>query len=194
MFSNFKFIAGSALLLLALSPVCSATIIYYTFDDVAQGTAAPFYDTRNGLTASFSTTGAVCDISSLGFSLQSGNALISNFCVTQATSPIDVAFSSPLTDISMDFALTAPTTLTLTAFMGGEQVGSVSATGSDTFFPEGVLEFSGVQFDSLRLSTPNVAMSIDNMAATVGTPEPSSLLLIGAAAVPLFILKFRRRP
>lgn len=184
-----KFSFGVATLL-ALSSIGTAGALY-TFEDIAAGKAVPFSDTVNGLTAAFSSSGAVCDIGILGLSLQSGNALITDFCVPGPVSPISVAFSSPLSSVLMDFATAGSGTLTLTAFLGAAQVGSTSATGTVlTSVPEGVIGFSGAPFDNFTLSAP-FAISIDNLNASV-VPEPGSVLLAGAAMLGLAAFGWRR--
>lgn len=189
--SMHKFALGISIFI-AVSSGCSASALF-TFENIPAGTPVPFADSVNGLTASFSGAGAVCDVSFLNLTLQSGNALITDFCVTGANSPIDAAFGAPLSDVSMDFATSGAGPLTLTVFLGATQVGSTTATGTVlSSYPEGTIGFSGTPFDNFTLAS-SFSISIDNLNAATIVPEPGTMALVAGAVAGLIARGRRRR-
>ena len=66
--------------------------ILFIFDGNPINEQTPFTDTLNGLSATFSGPGAVCDVSGLYVSL-SGNALTQDFCQSTGSGALKVAFS-----------------------------------------------------------------------------------------------------
>lgn len=191
---TFKFALGLAILT-GLSSTCSAGTLF-TFENIAANTPVPFTDTVGGLTATFSGEGGVCDISLFNFTLQSGNALITDFCVPSGVSPIAVAFSSTLSSVSMNFAVAGDVPLTLTAFLGATEVGTTTATGTAlSSLPEGTIGFSGAPFDNFMLDS-SFAISVDNIDATTVpgiVPEPGTMSLMAFAALGLVGFARRRR-
>ena len=167
------------------------------------GKTVPFTDTVGGLSATFTGTGSVCNVSDLGFARLSGNALIQNFCIGSAVpNPISISFSADLANISFDFATEGgASTLSLTAFENGTAVGSMdfsSVVPPGRALGEGVASFAGL-FNKVTFSVapPGFAMAVDNVTATpapLATPEPGTLAMVGLACLPLVgWMGFRRR-
>jgi len=116
-FHNLTCLAWTAVIVSGFTPPAVAGAII-DFESSSPGTAAPFPIATGGLTATFSGDGlAVCDISSLGFTLLSGNAAIVGDCVqpTGAGGYIDIGFSQSVYGVSMDFATFPPLEVQLTA-------------------------------------------------------------------------------
>ncbi len=107
-------------------------------------------------------------------------------------SSLTIAFSAPIPEFSAAFATDdfgAPTTLTLTAYLGASVVGQVNAVGAVParfVFPEGVIRFSGA-FDRVVLDDPaSPAFALGNITVgAVPVPEPASLALIAAGLLSL---------
>jgi hypothetical protein len=167
------------------------------------GASTPFSNTDNGLTATFSSPAFAG-----GFAVAlvpffappfTGNMLYDPGRVPVSNIALDIAFSSNLTSISMDFATDAEGTgpFDLTAFLKGVAVGSVSATGTVPVGfqnPQGSISFGGVTFDSIELTAPNTPhFAIDNLDAVVATPEPNSFVLIGTGLLGLAVLAARKK-
>jgi hypothetical protein len=169
------------------------------------GPSTTFSNTSNGLTATFSSPAFAG-----GFAVAlvpffappfSGNILYDPGRIPISNIALEVAFSSNLTSISMDFATDGAGPFDLTAFKGGVPVGSVVATGTIPAgfqYPQGSITFSGVAFDSIELTAPGTPhFAIDNLDAVIATPEPTSLVLLGTGLLGLLAfaaLKRRHAP
>ena len=109
--------------------------------------------------------------------------------------PLQIAFSSPLDSISMNFGTDGTGLFDLDAYSGGTLVGSTSLEGTPLVsFPEGTISFSGEDFDRVVLtspSTPFFAIGNVNVTADI-TPEPTYLLIVPLLAFGLVLLKIRR--
>jgi hypothetical protein len=168
----------------------------FDFETTPLGTVTPISVTSGGLTAQFSSPdGGVFVIVPTFFSSLTGQVLLDN---DLAQHTLLVAFSHPLTAISLNFALNAPgnpaATLSLAAMNGATLVGSTSASGSvppGFLFPEGVLTFVGGPFNNVAITSSAQDFAVDNIAVRQATavPEPVTLalllpgvLLLGAAA------------
>lgn len=183
-FRNFRVVFLLVSMLGALGVARADSV--FNFDSDAVGTATPFSDTNNGLTASFSTAadpgGFV--IATSFFKTLTGNVLLDPGPANASSIPLSIAFSNNAASISMDFATDSGplTPFTLTAFENGSQVGQVSVSGvipSGFSFPEGVISFTGATFNSVVLSSSSAPFfAIDNVDV-VTAPEPSSILLLG---------------
>ena len=176
--------------LMALGAFHANGVSVFNFDSDTAGTSVPFTDTVGGLSATFTGTGSVCNVSGLGFASLSGNALIQDFCNSEAVpNSISISFSADLASISFDFAIGGePSTLSLTAFENGLAVGSSnfsSVVPPGHAFGEGVASFSGL-FNKVTFSVapPSVEMAIDNVTAAP-VPEPGTLAIVGLACLPL---------
>ncbi len=206
MISIRSFLLSAIPLALLVSSGARADAIF-TFDNVAAGTAIPFTDTVNGLTASFSGSGTVCDITTANFATLSGNALIQGFCGPTVLGAVTVNFSSSLSAVSLDFATAGRPSepFTLQAYQGSALVGTVNLASSvpPGNFPngEGVASFSGT-FNSIVLNTvgtggaqggPFAIDSINAVTSTSGVPEPASLSMFAAGGVALLALARRIR-
>ena len=188
-----KLLLRSASALALATAALSAHAVLFDFESVAAGTAVPFSYTVSGLTASF-TGGSGFRVNATSPSTPgfSGRTLADN--AGGYTGGLSVAFDSPLSAFSTAFGTSAPTTLTLTAFLGNVQVGTATApsTMSAGFSsPGGTVGFSGTLFDRVAFSTPQLQMSFDNLNVTPApTPEPSALAALGLGA---FAFVNRRR-
>ena len=193
--------AKLATLLLAVAAgclpgLCAAQTAVFDFDADPSGPRAghglPLVLTSEGVTVRLSSPvpGAFSlqsDVST-GFRLFrfSGLYLYPN---SRAASPLDMAFSRPVTSITIMFATTdvqqmeVPTTVRLTAYAAGTGVCVGSASVHGTFagdtMPVGTLSFTADQpFDRLRFEIPEqphaaTGFLVDTIAATVApVPEP----------------------
>jgi hypothetical protein len=170
----------------------------YDFENITAGTATPFTDTVNGLSATFTGSASVCG--SLGlFSSLTGNVLIQSLCGPSTESgPITIAFSSNLTRITFDFATSAGAfPITFSAFEDSNLVGSTSFPSSlppGSFNGEGVGTFSGT-FNRVVINNPTSLLALDNInAASTAVPEPAALALLGAGLLILTVPTRRKRP
>ena len=178
----------------------------FDFNSVAAGTATTFSVVNNGLTATFSSPavpGGFVVQSSLGSFAPplDGNVLFDSGITPDSNIPLDIAFSSNLTSLSLAFAtdsLNSPDTFFLTAFEGGVAVGNVSAIGSvptGFLFPQGSIVLTGLTFNSIELSSSAPAFAINDLdavvASTVPAPEPNSLVLLGMGLLGLLALAAR---
>jgi hypothetical protein len=189
----------AAVVLLAV-PAAAAPAQTFDFDAVPIGQTTAFTLTSDGLSAAFASSPADAyevESSAVGpaFQALTGRYLYQPF--GDAT-PLLVTFGSPLSVLSLNFALSDPGTLTLEAFLGATSVGSVSATGSippGFGFLEGALAFSGGPFDNVRLFSPTAAIAVDNLAARPASviPEPVTVALVGAGLAALGGAAARRR-
>jgi hypothetical protein len=124
------------------------------------------------------------------FETLTGNVLLDPGPANLNNLTLTIAFSSLQSAISMDFATNSGSGVPfdLLAYDGGTLVGSTSASGSipvGFFFPEGVLSFSGANFDKVVLSAPSALdFAIDNVTVSPSVPEPAapsvSAFVIGA--------------
>lgn len=188
-----------ALPVLALFAVSSPALradATFNFETNTVGTTTPFTDTNNGVSATFSSSsdpGGFLVIGVSTFDTLTGKVLIDNPSTNRT---LAIQFSSLQSAISLDFATDSPggVLFDLDAFDGGTQVGSVTAIGSIPLgftFPEGIISFSGAEFDSVVLSAPTApAFAIDNVTVT-GVPEPTSLP-VSVLALGVLALVWRR--
>jgi hypothetical protein len=187
--------------LLFTSAVPAQADAIFNFDSVTAGTVAPLTTTVNGLTASVSGPVSVCSTSGLGLATFSGNALLQGVCTPGQLGAVNVAFSSSVTSVFLNFATgSRPSgTLTLQAFLGSTLVASTTANSSvpPGNFPngEGTISLSG-NFDNLVLSTA-FTLGLDNInvttASTPTVPEPAAMSMVAAGAALLGGLALRNR-
>ena len=176
------------IIFIGCASLCHADVVF-NFESNSQSELTPFTDTVNGLSATFSGPGAVCDVTNAFVSL-SGNALTQQYCETTGVGALKIAFSQNLGGISFDFATdngTGTDTVTLRALKNGAMVGSVKFVsivppGSPLNEGEGVATFSGL-FNGIEFSSDtNSGVFIDNVAVRTTVPEPGTLGFIGMAA------------
>jgi len=112
----WRFAAMTFILSLGLSTLAHAGVVTFDFEADITGTTTQFTDTISGLSATFSSTpdaGGFTIMALSGFQSLTGNILIDT-----APETLTIAFSAPLTDISMDFATFGPGTASLTHSLG----------------------------------------------------------------------------
>ena len=148
------------------------------------------------MTATFSSPdGAVFSVAASFFSGLTGRVLLDNDLPLHA---LVIGFSSSSTYISMNFAVngTPTNTFTMQAFsggVGGSLVGTVITTGSipaGFTFPEGRITFSGLAFDTVRLTSNAQDFAIDNVLLT---PEPASVGFVFLGLTASMALARRRK-
>ncbi len=110
-------------------------------------------------------------------------------------SALTISFSRAVDVFSASFATAdfdSPTPLTLTAYLGANQVGGAAATGTvpaGYIFPEGVIAFSATSFDRIVLAD----VLADGFAiGNIAIPEPGSLMLLAAGVAALAVRRLRR--
>lgn len=193
---RFRFAVVMFVLAPGLSTVLHAGAVVFDFENIGTGTPTGFADTVSGLTATFSSSPDVT-----GFTVASipgfFQTLTGNFLLDGAPESLTIAFSAPLTDISLDFGTFDTQALNLDAFLGAAFVGNASANGvvlPGGNFPEGVLSFNTGLFDTVVLSSGTPNFAVDNVSATdpPAVPEPGSLLLCAGALAVLSFVKLRR--
>jgi hypothetical protein len=183
---------------LAASPLRAQT---FDFESTADGTPIPFGVALGGLTATFSSPdGNVYFVDALPvFTTLTGQYLLDD---DQGGQRLLVAFSRPLTSITLDFALGgSPATASLAAIRGATLVGSVTAPAVPqlvTNAPEGVLTFAGGPFDSVIIESSGPSIAVDNIAVRQArvestVPEPAPLALLGGGLCALLATGTLRR-
>jgi hypothetical protein len=177
---------------LMMSGVGSLTAGVIDFESVPLGASTPFEVRGGAVTAYFSSR----DESGFSISPSFTTTLTGNILMDDdaPSHDLDILFSSPLTSISLLFALNDPTTtstLKLTAFsggVGGVLIGSISAHGSliDPFaiFPEGTISFQGRSFDTVSISSTAPDFAIDSLSLQP-VPEPSFIILTAVVLISL---------
>ena len=174
----------------------------FDLDDLEPGTPTPFAETRNGITATFSSpaldpSGFVTIPGPTFAPPFSGTSVLDSAAPPDAFIPLQITFSVPVTGVSLDFATdsdpSAPGTMELQAFAGGPQgteVGLARVAGiipADGFVPQGSIGItSAIPFDTVVLTdAADPAFAVGNLTVTTpgGTglaavPEPSSLALL----------------
>lgn len=194
------FVAGSA-------AVAQADSIF-NFDDLALGTQAPFTETNNGVTATFtSSLPNTFDIETDPSGIGSGQRLIQIDTTTADNVSLTVTFGGQqFQSVSLPFAILGITTdnpapqLTLQALLNGTAIGSITAPATTNlpndgpFYSTGSLSFNpGSAFDSLVLTSSRNGFAIDDLSvstsAVSGVPEPApvALLMFGMAGTLAFI-------
>jgi len=166
----------------------------FDFENIAAGTALPFSDTVNGLTATFTGSASVCNSGGLFVTL-TGNVSIQELCSPNTqTGPLGISFSEDLSSVSFDFATAGVAgTLTAQAFENGNLV-STSVFGTTIpaghFSGEGLASIAGM-FNSLTLTSASL-LAIDNIS-TPAVPEPASIALLGMGLAGFVLVRRRRK-
>lgn len=201
--------AGLTVACLAACPASGhAAPILFNFEDQAIGAATPLSATAGGLTAMFSGPAAV-DPGAFEVSYNSSSGpfrapyrtLTTSFLTVGTAfgatgSPLRIAFSSPLTTISLVFALDDPAnaaSLSLVTNTGGTATAR-GALAAGFRYPEGTMSFTGSAFTSITLSSGAPDFQVDDLAATLApaaVPEPATLAVLSAGLGAL-CLKRRR--
>jgi len=152
-------------------PACGGALFDFS-NDIA-GTAIPFTDAAGGITATYSGTAAVCDVTGFGFTGLFGNALIQGFCTPGVAGPITIKFNAEISTVAFNFATPGPpTAVTVEAFANGLAIGKTVFQGTSPFQNngEGVAILNG-PFDQLSI-TANALLAIDNMTVVSGSNAP----------------------
>ena len=180
---------GTAFAVLMLAAAAPAHAAVFDFTDLAPTNGAtPLAITDAGITATFTSPaggGAFTAEESVFATLGAAVLANNNF----APEELDIGFSTSVQAISFAFATEdfgTATTLTLQAWLNGQSVGTSVAIGTlaASGFPEGVLSFGGVRFDSVSISdagAPGFAIG----AVNASVPEPASAALLAAALLGL---------
>lgn len=183
----------------ALSAGASASTIF-NFDGDSPGTSTTFTDTVSGLSATFSSAadpGGFVVYSSM-FETLTGNVLGDPGPAGQDNLNLDVAFSSELDAIVLDFATSdfiTPSPLTLSAYQNSQLVGSTTTSGmflGGFFFPEGEVAFNGANFNNIVISSTATDFAVDNINVNA-VPEPGPLSLVTVGLVFLVAGSLRRK-
>ncbi len=182
----------------SLAAVCAIPLYASTFitGDVSLGTNTTFSDSNSGVTATFSSPadpGGFVTASTSGYFSWGPEMLFDPGSSGASNIPLDIGFDTTLTSITMDFGTDGSGPFDLSAYLGASLVGSVSVTGTVVVtFPEGIISFSGANFDKLVLTSPQTPyFAIGNVNA-VALPEPSYALILPVLGFGLVMLKRRR--
>ena len=169
----------------ALVPAAAQATLF-DFENIAPGTALPFTDTINGLSATFTGKASVCNTGAF-FATLMGNTSVQQFCNNPAngdqTGPLGISFSSDLSSVSFNFAtFGGDSTLTVQALENGNPVSTSTFNASippGQAVDEGFASVFGT-FNMLVLTGGSGALlAIDNIS-TPAVPEPASIALLGA--------------
>ena len=184
----------------AIGAVANASTIF-NFDGDSLGTSTTFTDTVGGLSATFSSPGDPGGfvIYPTIFDTLTGNVLGDPGPAGLDDLSLTVAFSQDLSAVSLDFATSdfnAASPLTLTAYQNAQMIGSIQAMGTvpdGFFFPEGQIGFSSGAFNRIVISTTAPDFAVDNIAATIATPEPALFPLLGLGLVAIAFCSWRAK-
>ncbi len=181
--------------LVSAAPTASAQT--FNFETTPFGTPVPLSITNGGVTAAFASA-ASFSVQPSFFSGLTGRILRDD---DAATGPLTITFSTLLSSVSLNFGLNAvPATgnVTLLARSGATLVGSVTVAGAPPagfLFPEGVIAFTGAEFDTIVLSSTARDFAVDNIVVQPSTaiPEPGTVALFGTGLLLVAGAAARRR-
>ncbi len=190
-------------------PAGPAAAAAYGFEDQPIGVQTPFTADLGGVTALFAgPAGADPGTFQVSYNSSSGPfpapyRTLTNAFLTVGPSfaaigaPLTIAFSSPVTAISLLFALDDPADAAALS-LSTNASGAATARGTLTTgfrYPEGVLSFSGAAFTAVTLISAAPDFQVDDLSVTLSAaavPEPVSLAAAGAGLAGLAMLRRRR--
>lgn len=179
-------------------PAIQANTITFNFNSDPTGETTPFTDSIGILSATFTSSGdpGGFEVFPSFFYSLTGQVLLDPASSGPNNATLTILFNYAATAVSLDFATYSSTAVPfdLSAYNGTTLVGSTNATGSipagGYYNPEGVISFSGADFNEVVLSVPAAAaFAIDNLAVTTSVPEPGTFSLLLAAAAVLVLTR-----
>lgn len=107
--------------------------------------------------------------------------------------PASILFNAPVNGVAFNL-ITNPATITITAFLGGNQVASFSQVSNLTTPESFWYGFENITLDRVDVleAGSNGSIGIDNVQVGV-VPEPSSILLSAAGLFGVLVMARRRR-
>jgi hypothetical protein len=194
-------VAALITVMLWVSPA-AAVPITYDFEEFADGEVVSELLGPLGFTVAVTNASAIragVSLNDFDFPPVSGSAVI-----LDEGGPVSLAFSAGVTSLSGFFTYTAP--VTLSAFLSGVQLGSVTSAFGENFVSSGntpneLLQLSGIGlFDQVVITASSFggSFTLDDLTINVPqqsdpVPEPGTLSLVGLGAAAALVRRRRTR-